>query len=169
MNMFTTKGYQFEHFSLFKTSLNRHQLPMDLVTFGKKQQSHFKTARQQLQYQWREDLISDINKKLDSQHFNFYEIDMQKYLKSDLARLLKRFDLMLNTYVRNFLLSNNIQDWCQFVQKFTIPAQDAEDIWLINDYPLLSINLEVNTKLQDKIKFMKKKKTKKLEEQNKLL
>jgi len=33
---------------------------------------------------------------------------MQKYLKSDLARLLKRFDLMLNTYVRNFLLTNNI-------------------------------------------------------------
>jgi hypothetical protein len=48
MNMFTTKGYHFEHFSLFKTSLNRHQLPMDLASFGKKQQSHFKTARQQL-------------------------------------------------------------------------------------------------------------------------
>lgn len=76
---------------------------------------------------------------------------------------------MLNTYVRNFLLTNNIQDWCQFVQKFTIPPQDAQDIWLINDFPLLSINLEVNTRLQDKIKFMKKKKTKKLEEQNKLL
>lgn len=121
MNMFTKKGYQFEHFPIFKTSLGKHQLPLDLASFEKQQQNHFKTARQQLQYQWREDLISDINKKLDGQHFNFYEIDLSKYLKSDLARLLKRYDLMLNTYVRNFLVTNNVEDWCAFVQKFTVP------------------------------------------------
>lgn len=74
---------------------------------------------------------------------------------------------MMNTYVRNFLVTNNVQDWCSFVQKFTVPDYETDEMWQINDYPLLSINLEVNTKLQDKIKFMKRKKTKKLEDQNK--
>ncbi len=74
---------------------------------------------------------------------------------------------MMNTYVRNFIVTNNINDWCNFIKKFTIPDSQYGQNWLINDYPLMIINLEVNTKLQDKIKFQKKKKSKKLEDQNK--
>ncbi len=28
---------------------------------------------------------------------------------------------MMNTYVRNFIVTNNINDWCNFIKKFTIP------------------------------------------------
>ncbi len=35
MNMFTNKSYNFENFNIFKTNLNKHQLPMDMSSFEK--------------------------------------------------------------------------------------------------------------------------------------
>lgn len=44
---------------------------------------------------------------------------------------------MFNTYIRNNVVKNNIDDWCDFIKKFTIPDYESDEIWMINDYPLL--------------------------------
>jgi len=64
-------------------------------------------------------------------------MDQKKYIDSELNKFLKRNDFMFNTYIRNNVVKNNIDNWCDFIKKFTIPDYESNDIWMINDYPLL--------------------------------
>lgn len=51
---------------------------------------------------------------------------------------------MFNTYMRKDFVEGTIDNWCDFIKKFTVPKENEENIWSINDYPLLIINLCVN-------------------------
>lgn len=69
------------------------------------------------------------------------------------------FSFMNNFKQKNFFLiklkffNNNqgtINNWCNFIKKFTVPSENEPDIWSINDYPLLIINLCVNEDFYNK-------------------
>lgn len=52
---------------------------------------------------------------------------------------------MFNTYLRQNVVRGNIEHWCGFLRRFTLPAQHpALPIWRITQTPLLVLNLNVN-------------------------
>jgi len=60
---------------------------------------------------------------------------------------LKRIDAMFNTYLRQNIVKGNIDHWCDFLKRFTLPDQQnysSENIWKITQTPLLVLNLNVN-------------------------
>lgn len=138
LNVFTSRSQKFEGFNLFKTILNNQQLPMEITIFDKHQNSHHSNSKQQLHNQWRDFIKSEIQEIL-SNTFNFFIMDHKKYIDSELNKFLKRNDYMFNTYIRNHIVGNNVNDWCNFIKRFTIPnySSSNDDIWMINDYPLL--------------------------------
>jgi hypothetical protein len=56
--------------------------------------------------QWREYLISEIQDKLKST-YKFYQTDNDVYGSSDLKKLVKRFDIMFNMFIREIILKVN--------------------------------------------------------------
>lgn len=65
---------------------------------------------------------------------------------------------MFNTAVRENVIKGNIQDYCDFVKKFTLPIEkDKDNIWTINNFPLIILKLQVNL-TKNKKKEKKKKK-----------
>ena len=53
-----------------------------------------------------------------------------------------------------------MESWIDFVKKFTVPEKIDENIWKVNDYPMLVINLEVNLNFKRKKEKTKHKKEK---------
>ena len=52
-----------------------------------------------------------------------------------------KIDFMFNTFIRNNIVDFNIRDYVDFLKHFTIPEEDEENIWPINNYPLIVITL----------------------------
>lgn len=68
---------------------------------------------------------------------------------------------MFNTYMRDNLVTKNIDNYCAFIKKFTRPSDSSEDdVWMTNSFPLLVLNLQVNPN-KGKKKDKKKKKDEK--------
>lgn len=61
--------------------------------------------------QWREYIISEIQDTLRD-IYRFYQTESKLYFGSELQRLLKRIDLMFNTYMRDNLVTKNIDNYC---------------------------------------------------------
>ncbi len=79
-------------------------------------------------------------------------------MDSELSKLLRKFDLLVNTFIRENLVHRTINDYCDYLKKFTIPfmpnnyskLNDDSDLWQINDFPLLIVNLIVNSNFKKK-------------------
>ena len=67
---------------------------------------------------------------------------------------------MFNTYMRTNVVKGTIDEYCLFLRNFSVPDEDDPNIWSINDYPLLEINLTVN---KDYMTNLEKNERKKLE------
>lgn len=57
---------------------------------------------------------------------------------------------MFNTYMRQNYVSKTVKEYVAFLKDFTEPKEDGEDVWPVNDYPLLELNLTVNLKWKPK-------------------
>ena len=65
---------------------------------------------------------------------------------------------MFHTSVRDQVLRFSCESWCDFVKKFTVPLEGDSNIWRVNDFPLLVMNMEVNLNFKRKKEKTKKKK-----------
>ncbi|KAL4494234.1 hypothetical protein ABPG73_018753, partial [Tetrahymena malaccensis] len=149
LNMVTQRTFLYENHKLINTTWNEQQLPILLSNFDQQQRAYHISSRSTLQMQWREYIISEIQDTLRD-IYRFYQTESKLYFGSDLQRLLKRIDLMFNTFMRENVVKGNINDYCKFIQKFTIPEQNDESIWHINNFPLLILNLQLNQKPKKK-------------------
>ena len=85
--------------------------------------------------EWREFLVSEIRRKLREAH-NIFESNEENYKKSQLKRIIVRFELILNSFLREFV-STSILDWVAFVKTFTIPKYENGELWGLSHSPLL--------------------------------
>ena len=114
--------------------------------------------------EWREFLVSEIRRKLREAH-NIFESVEENYLKSQLKRIIVRFELILNSFLREFV-STSIHDWVAFVKSFTVPKYQNDELWPLSQTSLLQINLSVIKPHASKSKEEKKKKKKSAEEED---
>lgn len=56
---------------------------------------------------------------------------------------------MFNTYLRECLVRNNVEDYVTFIQRFSLPKLPA-DTWTLTTYPLIIVYLKVNTNYKRK-------------------
>jgi hypothetical protein len=77
--------------------------------------------------EWREFLVSEIRRKLREAH-NIFESVEENYKKSQLKRIIVRFELILNSFLREFV-STSITDWVAFVKSFTLPKYEDDELW----------------------------------------
>lgn len=56
---------------------------------------------------------------------------------------------MFNTYLRSYLVRNNIDEYVTFIQRFSMPKLPA-DTWTLTTYPLIIVYLKVNTNYKRK-------------------
>jgi len=54
------------------------------------------------------------------------------------------------TFVQNFIVNYTIEDYCDFLKRFTekVAGEEDQEEWLINEYPLLTLNLCINTNVK---------------------
>jgi hypothetical protein len=97
-----------------------------------------------MQIQWREYLVSEIRRKLRTNH-NIFESDREVYERSQLKKIVLRFEFILNNFMREFV-QTSINDWVEFIKSFTKPNPASEDLWRLSMNALLTIRLsEVQT------------------------
>lgn len=46
--------------------------------------------------------------------------------------------------MRQNVVAGTVDTYCHFLRNFTVPSENDDDIWLVNNYPLLELNLTVN-------------------------
>jgi len=92
---------------------------------------------------------------------DFNEQDPAVYAKSPLKALITRFELILNSYLREFV-KLSIDDWVQFIKSFTYPNRKEGELWEVSDVPMIIIHLHFKVP-EDKEKDKKDKKKKKKE------
>lgn len=71
---------------------------------------------------------------------------------------------MFNTFMRQNVVAGTVETYCLFLRNFTVPAENDENIWLVNNYPLLELNLTVNQAWKKKKEKTKKEHKEKTEE-----
>jgi dynein heavy chain len=120
-----------------------------LTNFESLQKDTEYSNRQVLHMQWREDIKNDIQDTLHDK-YRFYQTETKQYTDSSLQRLLRRFDFMFNVYLRTNVVKLQIAKWCIFLKNFTVPEEKDQNIWRINDYPLIVLNMSIKDKKKQK-------------------
>ena len=111
--------------------------------------------RQNISVQWREYLVGDIQDILKGPH-NFYESNFEIYKETALKRIITRFELILHTYLREFV-QNSINDWVWFIKSFTLPDYEGkQELWRYAEEPMIIIHLHVNQPKRSKEKKERK-------------
>lgn len=90
--------------------------------------------------------MSDIQEELKNSNHNFYEDKREVYEKGPLKRIITRFELIMNTYLREFV-KLSIDDWVKFIKDFTTPK--PEQLWPMQKAPMITIHIHM-TKLKKK-------------------
>ena len=116
------------------------ELPLELREMQKIQKNFHKAMRQKMIIQWREFLVGEIQDKVKGEDVNFFQADQAEYLESALRPIIKRFELILNTFLRQFVQSS-VEDWVTFVRRFTVPPTATPSAWKLSDVPMLRIAL----------------------------
>jgi hypothetical protein len=96
---------------------------------------------------WREFLVGEIQDRLGKSEKNpegheFNEESTEEYHKTHLRRIILRFELIMNSYLRDFV-KNSIDNWVSFIRSFTMPNYDEGELWARCNTPLLTIHLAV--------------------------
>jgi hypothetical protein len=108
--------------------------------------------------QWRDYLIGEIQDKLRKNNHNFFEANSEVYERSPLKRIITRFEYILNSYLRDFV-NLSINDFTDFIQKFTSPKEQNNELWNVSNQPLVIIHLSIQKKAK-KVKDKKESKKK---------
>ena len=133
-------------------------LPLKLSSMKEVQKEHYESIQKNMKNEWREFLVSEIRRKLREAH-NIFESVEENYRKSQLKRIIVRFELILNSFLREFV-STSITDWVAFVKSFTEPNYDQDELWALSQTPLLQISVSIVKPQSSKNKEDKKKKKK---------
>ena len=100
--VFTKKCIEYQQNRFMQTKASVLKLPNELAEMKQKQESHHKSTALNVMHRWREFLVGEIADKL-KEDYNFFEDDMQVYSKSQLKRVILRFEFIMNSYLRNFV------------------------------------------------------------------
>jgi len=134
--------------------MNILKLPRELKDLKAIQDSHHKAVKQNMQIQWRDFLVGEIQDKLRKNH-NFFEGSNEAYEMSTLKRVITRFEYILNTYLREFV-KISIEDWVSFIRHFTSPKLSNDELWRVTEKPCITIHLSVKKKSSKKGKKKEK-------------
>lgn len=134
------------------------KLPKELKDLVGAQNAHYAAVQQNLGVQWRDYFVGEIQDDLKTNH-NFYEASMENYKESELKRIVTRFELLLHTYLREFV-KNSIDDWVDFIRSFTKPVYDRGDIWKISNDQMIIVHLSIHNSKKKKKDDKNKKKDK---------
>mmetsp|Transcript_42325 Transcript_42325/g.49281 ORF Transcript_42325/g.49281 Transcript_42325/m.49281 type:complete len:517 (+) Transcript_42325:805-2355(+) len=123
-----------------RTSL---KLPKELKDLISAQQAHHAAVQQNISVQWRDYFVAEIQDDLKNSH-HFYESNMNMYKESELKRIVTRFELLLHSYLRDFV-KQSIDDWVEFIRSFTIPNYKRGELWRISNHQMITIHLSIHT------------------------
>jgi len=84
--------------------------------FFEHMEEHRKDMTVMLERHWRDFIISEVLDKM-SETNNFFVDNPQKHLRSSLHRILRKFDLILESQMRHFV-QTSLDDWVAFVHTF---------------------------------------------------
>jgi hypothetical protein len=119
------------------------KLPKELKDLIGAQNAHHAAVQQNIQVQWRDYFVAEIQDDLKSNH-HFYEASMENYKESELKRIVTRFELLLHTYLRDFV-KQSIDDWVEFIRGFTKPSYEKNELWKIVSDQMIIIHLSIHT------------------------
>ena len=146
---------QFMQYRYMNTNKAVLKLPKELSELKTIQKAHHEAVRQNISVQWREYLVGDIQDILKGPH-NFYESNFEIYKETALKRIITRFELILHTYLREFV-QNSINDWVSFIKSFTLPDYAGKnELWRYAEEPMIIIHLHVNQPKRSKEKKERK-------------
>lgn len=91
----------------------------ELSEFAKHMEEHRSFTQTYLKRKWRDYIIAEVLDKLADQH-NFFIDNEQQHMKSLLHRILRKFDIMLNSQMRWFV-EDSVNEWVNFMRSF-IPS-----------------------------------------------
>lgn len=156
---FIAKCIEFLDQRYMNTNKTALKLPSELKDLRKRQKEHHSTVAKSLQGKWRGLLVEEIKDALSGTH-NFNEGDASVYAQSPLKSLIAKFELILNSYLRDFV-KLSVDDWVQFIRSFTFPNRKEGELWEVSDVPMIVVHLFFRSSDDKKDKDKKDKKKKK--------
>jgi len=104
------------------------KLPNELKEMKQKQAATHSLLQTNMLNRWRDFLVGEIQDRLGKSESNpeghdFNEESREKYQESLLRRVILRFELIMNSYLRDFVKAS-IDTWVTFIKSFTIPKYD---------------------------------------------
>lgn len=124
------------------------KLPKELTDLISIQKSHHAAVQQNISVQWRDYFVAEIQDDLKETH-DFYEPDIEVYRDSELKKIVTRFELLLHTYLREFV-KQSIDDWVSFIKSFTKPNYEKGELWKLTNSQMLIIHLNVHNSKKKK-------------------
>lgn len=131
-----------------KTDRVALKLPKELKDLISIQNSHHNAVKQNISVQWRDYFVAEIQDDLKETH-DFYEPDIEVYRDTELKRIVTRFELLLHTYLREFV-KNSIDDWVGFIKSFTQPNYEKGELWRLSESQMLIIHLTAHSSKKKK-------------------
>jgi hypothetical protein len=104
-----------------KTVREEFKLPMRLETFDTHQQQHCKAVTDNFLRGWRRTMAERLVDFLQD-HYNIFESSQVAYQKSPLKRVLKNFNLLMQTQLRE-AVEQSAKDWVGFFEAFLAPGE----------------------------------------------
>ena len=163
-NSFMEKVMDFNKIRFVKVNKNDLSLHKTLFNFSTEEDSFMRYCKRNMHNNWREALIRDFQRYLGDV-YPIFKGDESQFDHSEFQRIMKKYDIMFNHYMRDFL-SESIQDWVKFIDSFVTP-QEGEFKRRANT-PLLYITLNISKPDSNKIiKKIKEKTPSKTSEETK--
>jgi hypothetical protein len=94
--------------------------------------------------------------KLRGGGHDFFMSEDQRYEESGLKRIITRFEYIMNTHLREFV-KLSIDDWVEFIRRFTNPNLNNDELWKVNKRPCITIHLSIKKREKKKDKKKEKK------------
>lgn len=152
--IFSKKCIDFQSQYYMNTNKVQLKLPRELSEIKKAQESHHNAVTQNMLIQWHDFLVGEMQEKLKKNH-HFFESNEESYQRSQLKRIILRFEFILNSYLRDFV-KQSITDWVEFIKSFTLPKYELGELWARSTTPFLQISLAIRKPLKDAKKKSKK-------------
>ena len=166
LKLFQDKCFIHKGTILLDTVLLEKNLPFVLDDFMSHQSETFNKNKESLKIQWREYPLGDICDILRNVNFfmsSFNDIaDYNKESKNNLKKFIYRIDLLFKQHLEDFLQSN-FTSWLDFLQKFIMPIPAKGETWVVNDKPLLKVEIKCRDIEKEKRKKDKKQDNKEID------
>lgn len=120
-------------------------MPNELKEMKSKQAATHSLLQTNMLNRWRDFLVGEIQDRLGKSEANpeghdFNEESREKYQESLLRKHILRFELIMNSYLRDFVKAS-IDTWVTFIKSFTIPKYDEGELWARSQTAFLTIHI----------------------------